>query len=169
MTARDGACCALYARTFPFRHAALLLVPTSARRPFQASAFALSSVMRTIRRGIVPLRCARCRAWQGQCVGVQAKYLVCPVKGKSVACMLQTRRFALLAGRQTAAWSGLAHSGNGFVPLRRAKEAFRAGGSRQPYVLTSEHDRFFLRAVWRANCVLISGRSVGGLFVQLRQ
>lgn len=88
MTARDGACCALYARTFPFRHAALLLVPTSARRPFQASAFALSSVMRTIRRGIVPLRCARCRAWQGQCVGVQAKYLVCPVKGvsPSLAC-----------------------------------------------------------------------------------
>lgn len=88
MTARDGACCALYARTFPFRHAALLLVPTSARRLFQASAFALSSVMRTIRRGIVPLRCARCRAWQGQCVGVQAKYLVCPVKGvsPSLAC-----------------------------------------------------------------------------------
>ena len=78
VTARD-----LYARTFPFRHAALLLVPTSERRPFQASAFALSSVMRTIRRGIVPLRCARCRAWQGQCVGVQAKYLVCPVKGAS--------------------------------------------------------------------------------------
>lgn len=131
MTARDGACCALYARTFPFRHAALLLVPTSARRPFQASAFALSSVMRTIRRGIVPLRCARCRAWQGQCVGVQAKYLVCPVKGKSVACMLQTRRFALLAGRQTAALSGLAHSGNGFVPLRKAKGDGTRGKTRK--------------------------------------
>lgn len=85
----------------------------------------------------------------------------------------------MLAGRQTAALSGLAHSGNGFVLLCKAKgdgtrgenaqNAFRADGSRQPYVLTSEHDRFFLRAVWRANCVLISGRSVGGLFVRVRQ
>ena len=85
----------------------------------------------------------------------------------------------MLTGRQTAALSGLAHSGNGFVLLRKAKgdgtkggnaqNAFRADGSRQPYVLTSEHGRFFLRAVRRANCVLISGRSVGGLFVQLRQ
>lgn len=84
----------------------------------------------------------------------------------------------MLAGRQTAALSGLAHSGNGYVLLRKAKggtrgenaqNAFRAGGSRQPYVLTSEHGRFFLRAVRRVNCVLISGRSVGGLFVRVRQ
>lgn len=86
----------------------------------------------------------------------------------------------MLAGRQTAALSGLAHSGNGFVMLRKARggdgtrgenaqNAFRADGSRQPYVLTSEHGRFFLRAVRRVNCVLISGRSVGGLFVRVRQ
>lgn len=56
-----------------------------------------------------------------------------------------------------------AYSKGGWHERGNAQNAFRAGGSRQPYVLTSERGRFFLRAVWRANCVLISGRSVGGL------